>query len=239
MRTPQAGRVWEAFGEDPFYTGVCATEMIKGIQDAGVIATVKHFVGNDKETYRHSSYSNIDKSPLMDIYVEPFYRAILDGNVGAVMAAYNALNNTYACENKVLLTDILRDILDFKGFVMSDWWAIYNNHSDNFNSGLDMNMPGGAKFGEFLGREKSYWYPLENYIKEGKIPESKVNESAKKVISSMYQMNQMENYPNKHLYNDTKTKERIQLQRAAAEESMILLKNEDNILPIKNVKKSQ
>ena len=237
MRTPQAGRVWEAFGEDPFYSGVCAAEMIKGIQDAGVIATVKHFVGNDQETYRSASSSNIDKSPLMDIYVEPFYRAIHDGNVGAVMAAYNAVNNTYASENKALLTDILRDILDFKGFVMSDWWAIYNNHSDNFNSGLDMNMPGGAKFGEYFGREKSYWYPLENYIKEGKIPESRVNESAKRVIASMYQMNQMENFPDKHLYNDTKTKERIQLQRAAAAESMILLKNEDNILPIKNVKK--
>ena len=64
MRTPQAGRVWEAFGEDPFYSGVCASEMIKGIQDVGVIATIKHFVGNDQETYRHASSSNIDMAPL-------------------------------------------------------------------------------------------------------------------------------------------------------------------------------
>ena len=238
MRTPQAGRVWEAFGEDPFYSGACAVEMIKGIQDAGVIATVKHFVGNDQETYRHSSSSNIDKSPLMDIYVEPFYRAINDGNVGAIMSAYNAVNNTYASENKVLITDILKGFLQFKGFVMSDWWAIYNNHSDNFNSGLDMNMPGGFKFGkEFTGRENSYWDCLEDYLEEGKITESRVNESATRIIATMYQMSQMENFPDIHIYYDTKTEERIKLQRTAAAESMILLKNEDNILPIKNVKK--
>ena len=74
MRTPQAGRVWEAFGEDPFYSGICASEMIKGIQSVGVIATIKHFVGNDQETYRHSSSLNIEMGPLMNIYVEHFYR---------------------------------------------------------------------------------------------------------------------------------------------------------------------
>ena len=237
MRTPQAGRVWEAFGEDPFYSGVCASQMIKGIQDAGVIATIKHFVGNDQETYRHSSSSNIEKAPLMDIYVEPFYRAIHEAEVGAVMSAYNAVNNTYASENKELLTNILRDILGFKGFVMSDWWAIYNNHSDNFNSGLDMNMPGGERFGEFYGRDKSYWYLLEKYVDEGEIPEKRINESAERIIKTMYKMNQMENFPEVNLYKETKTEERKQLQRRAAAESQVLLKNIDNILPLKNVKK--
>ena len=79
--------------------------------------------------------------PLMDIYVEPFYRAIEEANVGAIMSCYNAVNNTYCNENKFLLTVILREILEFKGFVVSDWWAVYSNHSDNFNSGLDMDMP--------------------------------------------------------------------------------------------------
>ena len=71
MRT-QSGRVWEAFGEDPFYTGVCASEIIKGIQDSGVIVSIKHFLGNGQETYRHASSSNIELGPLMDIYAEPF-----------------------------------------------------------------------------------------------------------------------------------------------------------------------
>ena len=108
LRTPQGERIWEAFGEDPFHAGVCATEFIKGIQDAGVIATVKHFVGNEIETYREASSSNIPMNALMDIYVEPFYRAIVDANVSSIMSSYNALDNTYCTENKFLLIDILK-----------------------------------------------------------------------------------------------------------------------------------
>jgi beta-glucosidase len=234
MRTPQAGRVWEAFGEDPFYSGVCATEMIKGIQDAGVIATIKHFIGNEQETYRHASSSNIDKSPLMDIYVEPFYRAIHDANVGALMSGYNAVNNTYCSENKALLTDILRDILDFKGFVMSDWWAIYNDHIDNFNSGLDMNMPGGKGYGNYYTRQDSYWSNLEELADAGNTTDKRIEESATRIIASMYQMDQMDNFPDIHLYKNTITEERKKLQRKAAAESQILLKNKDNILPLKD-----
>ena len=244
MRTPQAGRVWEAFGEDPFYSGVCASEIIKGIQDNGVIATIKHFVGNDQETYRHSSSSNIDKKALMDIYIEPFYRPIHEAQVGAIMAAYNALNNTYCSENKILLTDILRGVLDFKGFVMSDWWSVYSNHSDSFNSGLDLNMPGGYAPGPFdeehkydnCGRNHSYWTPLEDYVKNKKVEEKRVNESARRIIATMYQLDQMENYPKVDLYKETKTEERKNLQRKAATESQVLLKN-DGILPLKNIKK--
>ena len=233
MRTPQAGRIWEAFGEDPFLSGVCASQMIKGIQDSGVIATIKHFIGNDQETYRQSSSSNIDMSPLMDIYVEPFYRAIHDGKVGALMSGYNAVNNTYCSENKALLTDILRNILGFKGFVMSDWWAIYNNHSDNFNSGLDMNMPGGKGYGNFYTRKDSFWSKLEELVDEGIIPEERITESATRIIASMYLCNQMDDFPDIHLYKDTITEERKKLQRRSAAESQILLKNEDNILPLK------
>ena len=237
MRTPQAGRVWEAYGEDPYLSGVCAAQMVKGIQDAGVIATIKHFVGNDQETNRHSSTSNIKMGPLMDIYVEPFYRAILDGNVGSFMAAYNALNDVYCCESKFLLTDILRGILDFKGFVMSDWWAIYDDRSANINSGLDMNMPGGEKWGSYYGKEGSYWKKINQYVEKGEVSEKRVTEAATRVIATMYELNQMDNFPQTQLYKDTKTDLRKQLQRRAATESQVLLKNEDNILPIKNVKK--
>ena len=236
MRTPQSGRVWEAFGDDPYHTGVCASEVIKGIQDAGVIATAKHFVGNDQETYRRASSSNIELGPLMDIYVEPFYRAIHDANVGAIMVGYNAVNNVYCSENKFLITDILKKSLNFKGFTMSDWWSICSDHTDNFNSGLDMNMPGGITYGKYSGRENSYWSNLETLVDEKKIPEERITESATRIIATLYQMNQMENFPNIHIYQNTITDERIKLQRKAATESQILLKNEDNILPLKNIK---
>ena len=238
MRTPQAGRVWEAYGEDPFYSGICASQIIKGIQDAGVIATIKHFIGNEQETYRKASSSNIEMGPLMDIYVEPFYRAIHDAGVGAVMSAYNAVNNKYCGEDKFLLTNILRGILDFKGFVMSDWFAVYSNHSDTFNSGLDLNMPGLAGQGpSFKGRDKSFWSYLNEYVEKGEIPEERITESATRIIATMFKMNQMENFPEINIYKETKTEERQKLQRKAATESLILLKNEDNILPLKNVKK--
>ena len=237
MRTPQAGRVWEAYGEDPFYSGVCASQIIKGIQDAGVIATIKHFIGNEQETYRQASSSNIEMGPLMDIYAEPFYRAIHDAEVGAVMSSYNAVNNKYCSENKFLLTDILRGILDFKGFVISDWFGIYSNHSDTFNSGLDMNMPGGERPGPFHGRDKSFWSHLNEYVENGEIPEERITESATRIIATMYKMNQMEKFPEINIFKETKTEERKKLQRKAATESQILLKNEDNILPLKNIKR--
>ena len=237
MRTPQAGRVWEAYGEDPYLSGVCAAQMVKGIQDAGVIAAIKHFVGNDQETYRHASTSNIEMGPLMDIYVEPFYRAILDANVGSVMAAYNAVNDVYCCYSKFLLTDVLRGILGFRGFTMSDWWAIYNDDAGSINSGLDMNMPGGEQWGNFEGKDKSFWKKIDEYVQKGTVPEDRITESATRIIATMYELNQMDNFPQVQLYKETKTDERKKLQRKAATESQVLLKNEDNILPLKNVKK--
>ena len=241
LRSPQGGRVWEAYGDDPFLTGVCATEVVKGIQEKGVIATLKHFVGNDQETYRKASSSNMDMATLMDIYVEPFYRAIHYGNLGAIMSAYNAINNTYCDENQFLLTDILRNILNFKGFVMSDWWGVYSDHPNTINSGLDMNMPGGYntnpddeehKYDNY-GREHSYWTHLEDFVKENKVEEKRIKEAATRIIATMYQMNQMDNFPSIDLYKETKTDEKINLQRKAATESQVLLKNE-RILPLKN-----
>ena len=236
MRTPQGGRIWEAFGDDPFHTGVCASELIKGMQDAGVIANLKHFVGNEVETYRKSSSSNIPKNALMDIYIEPFYRAITDADVGSIMAAYNAVNNTYCSENKFLLTDILKKDFNFKGFLVSDFFGIYNNHSDSFNSGLDINLPGGFRGGQFYGRDNSFWSNLEQWADEGIISEEKITDSATRFIATLYKMNQMENFPKIHIYQNTITEERKQLQRKAATESQILLKNENNTLPLKDIK---
>ena len=239
MRNPKGGRVWEAYGDDPYYTGVCAAETTKGIQDAGVIACLKHFVANDQETYRKSSSSNIERRALMDVYVEPFYRSIKEANLGSIMAGYNALNNTYCYENKYLLTDILRGILGFKGFVMSDWWEITNDDPIVINSGVDMNMPGGKEYGPFdterkyssFGRNNSYWSNLEQQVKDNKVSSERIDEASKRIIATMYQMNQMENFPSVNILQKTNTAERKALQRRAATESQVLLKN-DGILPL-------
>jgi beta-glucosidase len=177
----------------------------------------------------------------MDIYVEPFYRAIHDGNVGAIMSGYNAINNIYCDENHFILTDVLRGILKFKGFVMSDWWGVYSNHSNTINSGLDMNMPGGYtensndeehKY-DNVGRNHSHWTHLEDYIEKNLVKEERIKEAATRIIATMYQMNQMEDYPNVDLYKETKNDENKKLQRKAATESQVLLKNE-GILPLQS-----
>ena len=244
MRNPKGGRSWEAYGDDPYYVGVCANQITKGIQDAGAIACIKHFVGNDQETYRKASSSNMDMPTLMDVYAEPFYRSIKDGEVGSIMAGYNAINNTYCYENKFILTDVLRGILGFKGFVMSDWWAIVSDDPITINSGVDMNMPGGYGYGPFeesrkydyYGRNHSYWSKLEQYIKEGKVKEERIDEAATRIIAPMYKYNQMENYPSVNTFHPTNTKENKELQRKVATESQVLLKNEDDILPLKTNK---
>ena len=240
MPNPKGGRVWESFGDDPYYVGVAASQITKGIQDSGVIACLKHFVGNDQETYRKASSSNMDMQTLMDIYAEPFYRSIHEANLGSIMAAFNAVNNSYCFENKYLLNNILRDILGFKGFVMSDWWSIINDDPISINSGIDLNMPGGkGPGGRFSGRENSYWTNLEKYVKENKVTEKRINEAASRIIASMHKMDQMNNYPKVNIYNPTNTIKRKQLQRKASTESQVLLKN-DGILPLKtdgNIKK--
>ena len=239
MRNPKGGRIWEAYGDDPYYVGVCGSQITKGIQDAGVIACIKHFVGNDQETYRKSSSSNMDMRTLMDIYAEPFYRPINEAKVGSIMAGYNAVNNTYCYESKFLLTDILRNILGFRGFVMSDWWEITNDDPIVINSGVDMNMPGGKEYGPFeeerkyssYGRSNSYWSNLEQQVKENKVTEERINEAATRIIAAMYQMNQMSNYPEVNIFKSTNTEARKNLQRKVATESQVLLKN-DGIFPL-------
>ena len=239
MRNPKGGRVWEAYGDDPYYTGVCASQVVKGIQDAGTIACLKHFVANDQETYRKASSSNMDMKTLMDIYAEPFYRSIHEADLGSIMMSYNAINNSYCFEDKFILTDVLRDILGFKGFTMSDWWSITNDDPINFNSGLDMNMPGGYGYGPFdeekkydyYGRNHSYWSDLEKYADEGKVSEDRINQAATRIIASMYKMDQMNNYPEVNIFKQTNTTERKNLQRKVATESQVLLKN-DGILPL-------
>ena len=242
MRCPGGGRGWEGYGEDPYLSGIAAAEVIKGIQSQNVIASLKHFVTNDQETYRKASSSNVGMAALMDVYVEPFYRAVRDAHVGSVMSSYNAINNTYVYESKLLLTHILREILGFQGFVVSDWWEVVSNTTATIEAGLDMNMPGGYDEGPYggdlykhYGRENSYWAPFEAYVRNGILDEEVITRAATRIIATMYQLNQKpdekDGYPSIDLYKYTITEERKALQRQAATESQVLLKNNDT-LPI-------
>ena len=119
-RLPAAGRNWEGFGSDPYLHGIAAAETIKGMQSAGVIATAKHFIGNEQEHFRNGPNaisSNIDDRTLHEVYLWPFQDAVKAG-VGAVMCSYNKVNNSGVCQNSWLQNGILKDELGFQGFIM-------------------------------------------------------------------------------------------------------------------------
>jgi len=118
LRVPVGGRIFEAWGENPFLTGEMASELIRGIQSQGVIACAKHFIANEQEKYRNSSNSVLDERTLMEIYVEPFYKAIKKGDVGCIMCSYNAVNGVCMYRNK-LMKEVLKDKFGFNGFIKS------------------------------------------------------------------------------------------------------------------------
>lgn len=232
IRAPAAGRAWENYGEDPFLAGQCAVQVIKGIQDNGVVAAAKHFVANDQEHNREASSSNIDEQAFWEIYLEPFYRSIVDGDVGSFMAAYNAVNGVYIMQNKEILTTILKEKLGFKGFVMSDWWGVHDLEN-SMPAGLDMNMPGGKAWGPDYINNSFWGANIPAAISSGKVKQSRLDDAALRIIRTLYKFGQMDSYPSVNIQAQSMHSE---INRKAAAESNVLLKNQDNILPIKNVK---
>ena len=150
-RFPLCGRNYEYFGEDPFLTSEIACQYIKGVQDKGVIATIKHFCGNNQEWSRHHASSDIDERTLQEIYFPAFRKAVQNAHVGAVMDSYNLVNGVHATENAWLNKTILRDTWGFQGILMSDWTSVYSV-INTANHGLDLEMPKGR----YLNYENLY-----------------------------------------------------------------------------------
>ncbi|KAK7751097.1 hypothetical protein SLS62_006926 [Diatrype stigma] len=193
-RAPAGGRNWEGFGADPYLQGVAAAESIRGIQDEGVMATIKHFVANEQEHYRQSwewglpnaLSSNVDDRTMHELYLWPFADAVKAG-VASVMCSYNMVNNSYACGNSKLLNGLLRDELGFQGFVMSDWLAQRSGVASAL-AGLDMTMPGD---GLFWADGKSLWGPeLTRSILNGSVPVERLNDMVTRIVAAWYQLGQ-------------------------------------------------
>ncbi|CAK7228522.1 hypothetical protein SBRCBS47491_006933 [Sporothrix bragantina] len=193
-RMPAGGRNWEGFGADPYLQGVAGAETIRGIQDQGIMATIKHFVGNEQEHFRqpyewglpHALSSNIDDRTLHELYAWPFGDAVKAG-VASVMCSYNMVNNSYSCGNSKLLNGILKDELGFQGFVMSDWLAQRSGVSTAL-AGLDMTMPGdGLRWQNGL----SLWGPeLTRSVLNGSVPLDRLNDMVTRIVAAWYQMGQ-------------------------------------------------
>jgi beta-glucosidase len=140
-RVPQGGRNFEYFGEDPFLTGTMGVAEIRAIQGHGVIAMAKHFVANDQETNRRTVNETIADRVLHELYLLPFEMAVKDGDVAAILCAYNSVNGHHACEDRHHLTDVLRGQWGFSGYVQSDFFAVYNTTA-TLLAGMDHEMPG-------------------------------------------------------------------------------------------------
>jgi beta-glucosidase len=175
-RMPLEGRLWEGFSNDPYLSGILVEETIRGIQDAGVITSLKHFIGNEQELYRtkynstEAVSSNIDDKTLHELYLWPFMDGIHAG-AASIMSSYNRINNSYASQNSKLLNGVLKTELEFDGFVVSDWHGQWAGVA-SANAGLDMTMPDGS----FWGKN------LTDAVRNGSVSESRVNDMATRFV---------------------------------------------------------
>ncbi|KAI9652890.1 MAG: hypothetical protein M1831_006319 [Alyxoria varia] len=193
-RIPAGGRNWEGFGIDPVLQGVAAATTVLGIQEEGVMATIKQFVANEQEHFRQAwewglpdaLSSNLDDRTLHELYAWPFADAIRAG-VASVMCSYNQVNNSYACQNSKLINGIIKDELGFQGFVQSDWLAQRSGVASAL-AGLDMSMPGdGAKWAD--GRP--FWGPhLTMAALNGSLPMERLNDMVTRIVAAWYQTGQ-------------------------------------------------
>ncbi|KAL1688130.1 glycoside hydrolase family 3 protein [Schizophyllum commune] len=236
-RVAQGGRNWEGFGADPYLAGEAAYETILGMQEAGVQACAKHLINNEQEHKRTTESSDVDDRTEHEIYAHPFLRSIMAG-VASIMCSYNAINGTYACENDKILNDVVKREYGFQGYIMSDWGATMSAISPI--AGLDMTMPGDAQLGG-IG-----WYEtLLEYVHNGTIPESRIDDMATRILAGWYLLKQDDpSFPtanfdaflpenqatNEHV--DAQDEEHTSLVRNMGAASIVLLKNERDALPL-------
>ena len=220
-RTPNAGRNFECYSEDPFLSGTLASAYINGLQENGVAACIKHFVANDQEFERTSMSSEVTERPLHEIYLEPFRIAMENSNPWSIMSGYNRLNGTHVSESDPLLKDILKDLWHYDGLVMSDWYGTY---SDGVPGGyLDLEMPGPARWmdpGKVLAA-----------LEAGELEESHIDDKARRLLRLLVRVGAFDN-PELAPEQGIDKPEHRQLIRKTAVEAMVLLKNKNNVLPI-------
>ncbi len=224
VRYPLGGRNFETYSEDPYLAGRTAVAMIKGVQSRGVGTSLKHYALNNYEIERDRASSNVDERTLREIYLPQFEMAVKEAHPWTVMCSYNRINGVYASQNDTMLNKILKEEWGFEGAVVSDWGA---NHTifESVKGGLDLEMPGPAKFYTLLGEAVYRW----------QVNEEVINNAARRILRLVLLSGRMDGTVSTGSVN---TPEQQALARTLAEEAITLLKNEGGVLPIdKKVKK--
>lgn len=219
-RSPLAGRNFECYSEDPYLTSRMAVAYIQGLQSQGVAACIKHFVCNDSEFERHTMNSQVGERALREIYLRPFEMALREAHPWAVMSSYNRINGAYASENNHLLLDILKGEWAFDGMVISDWFGTYSRNV--VRGGLDLEMPGPARW---MGK------PALEAVRRGEVGEAVIDDKVRRILKTLGRVNAFE-CPELPAEQAIDKPEHRALARQAAAEAIVLLKNENSILPL-------
>lgn len=221
VRSPLGGRNFETYSEDPYLAGQIGLAYVRGLQSKGVGASVKHYAANNQEYERHRGNSVVDERTLREIYLPAFETIVKEIEPWTVMCAYNRINGTYASRNEYLLRKILKEEWGFEGVVVSDWGAVHDIF-EPVAAGLDLEMPGPARyFGHFL----------ESAVHNWQVDEKLVDEAARRMLLLLFRSGVMDGSGGETGSGDTP--EHRALAREVAANSMVLLKNEDSVLPLK------
>ena len=222
-REPRCGRNFEYLGEDPVLSGELLTQRTLGTQSQHVIASIKHFAGNEQETNRMGGNSTIDERTLRELYLLPFEIAVNKAHPGSVMCSYNRLNGEYGCENAYLLTDILKNEWQFRGFVQSDWGATHSTVKA-INAGLDEEE--GSEPGPTWFNRIDVLYALANHD----VTEARLDDMVRRKLYAMITTGLMDNSPNGGEKIDFAAA--TAFAQSAEEQSIVLLKNDGAQLPL-------
>ena len=221
-RSPLCGRNFEYYSEDPYLAGEIAAAFVKGVQSQHVGTSIKHFAANNQEYRRMSSSSEVDERTLREIYFPAFETAVKKAQPYTFMCSYNQINGTFASENKWLLTDVLRGEWGFKGYVMSDWGAV-NDRVKGLEAGLELEMPASGGDNDAMNVKA---------VKDGALEEKILDQAVERILRIIFE------------YADHRKPQEFTMEKDhegaqhIAEESMVLLKNENHILPLKTSEKA-
>jgi beta-glucosidase len=217
-REPRNGRNFEYLGEDPILAGKLVGQLIRGTQSQHVLGDIKHYALNNQESGRNAVNVNIDERSMRETDLLAFEIGIRDGNPAGVMCSYNRVNGDYACENKYLLTDVLRKDWKFKGFALSDWGGTHSTAKASA-AGLDHEEPGEYFYGD----------RMKKALDSGQVSTAELNEHLHRILRAMFDTGLVDDPVEKSVIDAAAGLETTQ---RIAEQSMVLLKNEKNQLPL-------
>jgi beta-glucosidase len=217
-REPRNGRTFEYMGEDPVLAGSMVAQLIQGTSSEHVISDIKHYALNDQESGRNAVNVNIDKRSMRESDLLAFEIGVRHGNPAAVMCSYNRVNGDYACENSYLLTDVLKKDWNYKGFVLSDWGGTHSVEKASA-AGLDHEQPGEYFYGD----------ALKKAVQSGKVPAAQLDDHVHRVLRSMFASGVVDDPPHRSVVDVARG---FEITQHIAEQSIVLLKNDGNQLPL-------